>query len=328
MRYLTFSLFFAVAIQAQVLDVNGDKTVGAEEAIAVAEQWKGPASGANAHNHLGQTWTGSGNPLTIRGNYPGRLNIKPLKSERKGAAFIPSAPLILDNTAPIPMDGPIPADLLVAGIAGTVSTRDNRDSTLYLSANSSVIIRFDENQSDFGALSIRNGQNDSVPTFERDGDLQLTGIVVKSGSLLRIDHPLDPANKYLVHSSVECPDMKNVYDGMVTLNENGAADVQLPDYFEAFNNDYRYQLTCIGGFAPVYVSEEIHDNEFKIASGHPEMEVSWIVTGVRNDVYAKANPIEVEQEKSEEEKGKYLHPELFGEPVAKSVGLVQGLGDE
>ena len=59
------------SVSAQVVDVNGDQTVGAEEAIAVAEQWKGPASRANEHDHLGQTWEGNNNPLVIRGNFPG-----------------------------------------------------------------------------------------------------------------------------------------------------------------------------------------------------------------------------------------------------------------
>ena len=66
-------------------------------------------------------------------------------------------------------------------------------------------------------------------------------------------------------------------------------------------------------------------NRFTIAGGSAGMDVSWLVTGIRNDAYAKANPIEVEQEKSKEEKGKYLHPELFGEPVEKSVGIAEGI---
>ncbi len=109
------------------------------------------------------------------------------------------------------------------------------------------------------------------------------------------------------------------------LDDQGEADVQLPDYFEAFNTDFRYQLTCIGVFAPVYVAEKIKANQFKIAGGNPNQEVSWQVTGIRQDAYAKANQVEVEHEKSDEEKGKYLHPELFGEPVEKSIGISQDL---
>jgi hypothetical protein len=46
--------------------------------------------------------------------------------------------------------------------------------------------------------------------------------------IFRIDHPLDPANKYLVHTAVESPDMKNVYDGLVTLDGQGEATVNFP----------------------------------------------------------------------------------------------------
>ena len=116
----------------------------------------------------------------------------------------------------------------------------------------------------------------------------------------------------------------SIDDGVVTLDEKGEAVVQLPSYFEALNSDFRYQLTPIGASAPdLYVAEEISGNRFKIAGGEAEMKVSWQVTGVRSDSYAKANPIEVEQEKSDEEKGKYLHPQLFGQPARKSTGVVQ-----
>lgn len=144
------------------------------------------------------------------------------------------------------------------------------------------------------------------------GDVRVTGSIYKGGGMFMIDHPIDPENKYLSHSSVESPDMKNVYDGVAVLNAQGEAVVELPNYFEALNRDYRYQLTCIGGFAPAYISEEIYDNRFKIAGGGPGMRVSWQVTGIRKDAFAEANPIQVETEKLAKERGKYLHPEAFG----------------
>ena len=42
------------------------------------------------------------------------------------------------------------------------------------------------------------------------------------------------------------------------------------------------------------------------------MKVSWQVTGVRQDPYAVANRIEIEQDKPEEERGYYLHPQAYG----------------
>jgi len=146
------------------------------------------------------------------------------------------------------------------------------------------------------------------------GNVKVTGILTKAGGSFQIDHPLDPANKYLSHSFVESPDMMNVYNGNVKLDGRGEAVVTLPHWFEALNRDFRYQLTCIGGFAPVYIAEKISDNRFKIAGGVPGMEVSWQVTGIRHDPWAEAHRIPVEEDKPEELRGTYLHPELYGQP--------------
>jgi hypothetical protein len=141
-------------------------------------------------------------------------------------------------------------------------------------------------------------------------NLQVTGNLSKPAGTFKIDHPLDPANKYLYHSFVESPDMKNVYDGMVVLNKKGEAVVELPDYFEALNQDFRYQLTSIGRFMPLYVAREIKGNKFTIAGGKPGAKVSWQVTGIRHDAYADAHRVQVEEDKGAE-RGTYLHPELF-----------------
>jgi hypothetical protein len=145
------------------------------------------------------------------------------------------------------------------------------------------------------------------------GNVTIPGTLSKGGGSFKIDHPLDPANKYLYHSFVESPDMMNIYNGNVILDANGEAWVQLPDWFEALNRDFRYQLTSIGGFAPVYIAEKIQGNRFKIAGGTPGLEVSWQVTGVRQDAYANAHRILVEEDKPTAEQGRYLHPELYGQ---------------
>jgi trimeric autotransporter adhesin len=152
------------------------------------------------------------------------------------------------------------------------------------------------------------------------GDVDVDGNLSKAGGSFKIDHPLDPANKYLYHSFVESPDMMNIYNGNVTLDGNGEAVVPLPDWFQDLNRDFRYQLTCLDGFAPIYVAQRVQGNHFKIAGGKPGMEVSWQVTGVRQDAWANAHRIPVEQMKPEKERGSYLHPELFGAPSEKSIG--------
>jgi len=151
------------------------------------------------------------------------------------------------------------------------------------------------------------------------GKVKITGNLEKPAGQFKIDHPLDPENKYLQHSFVESPDMMNVYNGNAPLDEKGEAWVDLPDWFEVLNRDFRYQLTCIGGFAPVYIAQEISENRFKIAGGFSGMKVSWQVTGIRQDVYAKAHPIKVEEEKTPEEQGYYLYPELYGQPEDKGI---------
>jgi hypothetical protein len=146
-----------------------------------------------------------------------------------------------------------------------------------------------------------------------DGNATISGNVSKSGGSFRIDHPLDPAGKFLYHSFVESPDMMNVYNGTVELGLAGAATVELPDWFEKLNRDYRYQLTAIGRPAPnLHISDEVSGGRFSIAGGRAGQKVSWQVTGIRQDEWANANRIPVEVEKSSEDQGRYLHPELFG----------------
>jgi hypothetical protein len=143
-----------------------------------------------------------------------------------------------------------------------------------------------------------------------NGDLTVTGGLGKGMGSFRIDHPLDPANKYLYHSFVESPDMMNVYNGNVTTDGHGLATVVLPDYFEALNRDFRYQLTVIGQFAQAIVAKKVANSRFVIRTNKPRVEVSWQVTGIRQDAYANAHRIQVEEEKTGTERGTYLHPEL------------------
>jgi len=146
-----------------------------------------------------------------------------------------------------------------------------------------------------------------LPELRVLGDLNVSGSVSKGSGSFVIDHPLDPENKDLYHSFVESPDMLNVYNGNVILDKNGEATVELPEYFEALNIDYRYQLTAIGKPGPeLYIKEEIVDNRFVIAGGKPQMKVSWQVTGVRNDPYARDNRIIPEVEK--ENPGQFRYP--------------------
>ena len=151
------------------------------------------------------------------------------------------------------------------------------------------------------------------------GDVDVTGAITAGTKDFKIDHPLDPANKYLVHSSVESSEMMNIYSGNVVTDELGLATIQLPDWFEAENSDFRYQLTVLGQFAQAIVKNKIANKSFTIMTNSAHVEVSWLVTGVRQDAYAKANPLVVEQDKPANERGFYSHPELYGQPEEKQV---------
>jgi hypothetical protein len=182
-----------------------------------------------------------------------------------------------------------------------------------------------------------------------EGKVHILGHLQKPGSSFKIDHPLDPANKYLYHSSVESPDMKNVYDGVVVLDDKGEADIELPDWFAALNKDFRYQLTAIGAPGPnLYIAEEISDgvtttdysrtrsnknknnnsSRFKIAGGISGMKVSWQVTGIRKDPWANAHRIRVEEDKPDKERGYYIYPELYGQPEERGISRLLFPTDE
>jgi hypothetical protein len=190
--------------------------------------------------------------------------------------------------------------------------------------------------------NIRNNPaNDDLQIFEMGGggermriengtgNVVVNGNLSKGGGSFKIDHPLDPANKYLYHSFVESPDMMNIYNGNIVTDANGKATVKLPDYFQALNMQFRYQLTVIGSFAQAIINREVENNQFEIATNQPNVKVSWQVTGVRQDAFANQNRIPTEVEKAPQDKGKYLHPKAFNQPQSKAIGsetnmLVEG----
>jgi hypothetical protein len=146
----------------------------------------------------------------------------------------------------------------------------------------------------------------------------------KIGGLFRIDHPLDPLHKYLQHSFVESPDMKNVYDGMAVLDKHGESLITLPNWFQALNKDFRYQLTSIGVPGPgLYIAQEVSGNKFKIAGGKPGAKVSWQVTGIRQDEYAKDHPVQVEEVKPLDKQGKLLYQKPTGQESKDGVAKQQ-----
>lgn len=182
-----------------------------------------------------------------------------------------------------------------------------------------------------------NPGNDDYQIFELGGGgerLRIengTGKVVVNGDFtavgvkaFTIDHPLDPLNKTLVHAAIESNEVLNEYSGNITTDASGKAIVKLPDYFEAINKDFRYQLTAIGSFAQAIVSKKISNNQFEISTSSPNVEVSWEVKGVRNDKHMVKMPFVAEQEKSANQKGKYFDPIAYDQPETSRVSYSEG----
>ncbi len=159
-----------------------------------------------------------------------------------------------------------------------------------------------------------------------DGKLLVTnGCFGCGGASLKIDYPLDPAHKYLQHSSVASSQQLDIYSGNVVTNAKGFATVAMPRWFQALNRNFRYQLTSLSGLQEVAVAKEIAHNRFTIQSEKPHAKVSWQVTGIRHDRFANANRIKVVLPKAKAEQGKYLHPELYGQPKSEGIGYQKPL---
>ncbi len=179
-------------------------------------------------------------------------------------------------------------------------------------------------EGDLQYFAVERPETGDLLIVDNNDNVSVTNNLSKGGGSFKIDHPLDPENKYLYHSFVESPDMMNVYNGNVTTNNNGIATVELPDYFLSLNKDYRYQLTVIGTFAQAIIKEEVSNNKFVIQTNEPNVKVSWQVTGIRQDAYANKNRIPNSVDKAPEDRGLYLHPEAFGQPASRSIGANRG----
>jgi hypothetical protein len=144
-----------------------------------------------------------------------------------------------------------------------------------------LLVRYNTPQSYLRFLNSQNTQqlmtmdNAGVTNFYGNdvyvhGTLHVSSVVADnvSGSTI-VEQPL-----------VQSPDPMTVLSGVAILSAGGDVTVALPASFEASNQDFRYQLTTIGSFAPVYIARELQNNTFQIAGGRPQMRVSWQITGV------------------------------------------------
>ncbi len=142
----------------------------------------------------------------------------------------------------------------------------------------------------------------------------------------QIDHPLDPENKYLNHFCTEGPEPMNAYSGNVVTDSRGYAQVELPDYFESINTNFRYQLTVVDDsddFVLAKVARKIQNNRFVIRTNKPLVEVSWRVEAVRNDRWVQQYGFKTEEQKPAEYRGKFIAPELYDHPQEDGIAYVR-----
>lgn len=292
---------------------------GSAGIVALSANFAGTGSASavarSDHDHYGQLWSGSGPGLRLVANN--------------------------DNARIIQGSSSTLTDFNGAGIAGILSNADSQSVGVYgstSSANANSAALFGQTTAAGGSRAVwglatgantiaveGHGSGTGSLAGRFFGNVQVSGSLSKGGGSFRIDHPLDPENKYLYHSFVESPDMKNIYDGIATLDASGSAVVEMADWFEALNRDFRYQLTALDASMPgLYVAQTMHEGRFVISGGVPGARVSWMVTGIRQDAWAQAHRIPVEEAKPASERGRYLHPEAWGQPPSR--GLQSGPG--
>jgi hypothetical protein len=289
-------------------DVDQDGDVDIFDIQLTAGRWNSSGIYTSGHAHWGETWTDATGAHGLRlehtasSGFTYGLYGKSASSDGRGVRGYASA-----------------ASGTTYGVYGESASSDGRGVRGYASASSGA---------NYGVYGNSNSPSGYAGYFS--GRVHVTGILSKGGGAFKIDHPLDSANQYLYHSFVESPDMKNIYDGVAVLDAQGEAEVQMPAWFEALNRDFRYQLTAVGAAMPtLYVAQEVQGNAFRIAGGAPGMKVSWQVTGIRQDAWANAHRIPVEEAKPAGERGLYLHPVELGQRAElgldyqRNAGLVE-----
>jgi len=151
-----------------------------------------------------------------------------------------------------------------------------------------------------------------------NGNVNITGSISKGSGSFLIDHPLDPLNKTLRHNFVESPENLCMYRGKVKLDANGAAAVNMPDYFKALTkeDEATVTLTPIGQHPFLTSYEWNEDFSAFTVYGNPNSEVSYQVLADRDDpvIHQLYKPVEEDKGNGNFTKGKLLYPKAYGYP--------------
>ena len=109
-----------------------------------------------------------------------------------------------------------------------------------------------------------------------------------------IDHPLDAANKYLVHACLEGPESGVYYRGKGEIVNGTSVTVQLPDYVGSLCTDLTVQITHIyDGAVKVFSAGEVDTatNTFTVYGDNGRF--NWLVHGKRGDLTVEPNKDDV-----------------------------------
>lgn len=287
----------AASTAGRAMTCNGGSGIGAAVSSAGTHAMIASASNSNAYGAIvnaSTTTTGNGGAMLLQSNTSRNTALKVVGSGATTANLALPFSIGVDVAADYPVN--------MTGTRADFYTLTTVGGKGLYSRGDTVAITTDG-----------NGQF--------NGDVDITGTLTNQLAVTSIDDPADPANKTLNHALVASPDAKTVYDGVVTADADGNATVQLPAYFGLLNGDFRYQLTAIGGPAPnLHVATEITANRFTIAGAPANGKVSWQVTGIRKDPYARDHPVIVEKPKPA---GTFRWPSGYGKPPSSSTAAAE-----
>jgi hypothetical protein len=206
-----------------------------------------------------------------------------------------------------------------AGISGGIGTGVRGENVN--AANTGFGVEGTTNGAGAGIHGTETSSNPAALAALFDGNVRINGNLTVTGtkSGFRIDDPRDPVHRTLTHTPVESDALSVVYTGNVRTGRDGHATVRLPAYAAAVAGAWRYQLTPIGRFGQAIVEREVRGGRFVIRTEYGGTKVSWSVTGLRRDAFARKHPFRAVQAKAGIERGRYLHPDLYGRPRFASV---------
>src|ERR1700682_480441 len=129
---------------------------------------------------------------------------------------------------------------ICSGVAGLSTTGNGVYGSSQGTASSSIGVVGVTTDTTLAGLGVYGQAPSGGTAGYFQGNVHVFGTLFKSAGAFQIDHPLAPTNKYLSHSFVESDEMKNVYDGVVTLGRSGEAVAALARWCEALKKGFRY----------------------------------------------------------------------------------------